>query len=327
MNENSVNGSMNQIEQPFQGEVPLALDKKDQSYERMEAQFRAILDNASVGIALTRNSRFELMGQHARQMFSFSEEDYLGSSTRIIFPSDEGYAKFGAQVREAFNDHGYFDGEQILQRKNGQEFWSHMLARGVIAGDPTGGTIWIIEDISGAKAIRDQLAWTATHDGLTKLVNRREFESRLTQAMIQFEGGDLCVMFIDLDRFKAINDSAGHATGDEVLRQVSELLEAQVRSSDTVSRFGGDEFAVLLPGCTLVRAQQLAEQMRSAIEDWRLMRGGQEFSVGASIGLAAVVPVMVDIAAVLHAADSACYDAKKGGRNRVVTYMPQQSAP
>lgn len=317
---------MSQIEKHLQGEVAKALDLKAQSYQRMEAQFHAILNNASVGIAITRNACFELMGQHSCQMFGFSEEDYLGSSTRLIFASDEAYANFGTQVREAFIDHGFFDGEQILQRKNGQEFWSHMLARGVIAGDPTGGTIWIIEDISGAKAAHDQLAWTATHDGLTKLVNRREFESRLTQAMIQYAGADLCIMFIDLDRFKAINDTAGHATGDEVLRQVSELLQAQVRASDTVSRLGGDEFAVLLPGCTLVRAQQLAEQMRSAVEEWRLVRGGHEFSVGTSIGVAAVTPEMADIAAVLNAADSACYAAKKGGRNRVETYLQSKSA-
>ena len=93
-----------------------------------------------------------------------------------------------------------------------------------------------------------------------------------------------------------------------------------------VSRLGGDEFAVLLPGCTLVRAQQLAEQIRSAVEEWRLVRGGHEFSVGTSIGVAAATPEMTDIAAVLNAADSACYAAKKGGRNRVETYLQSKSA-
>lgn len=308
-------------------DVTLVHEKQTQSQMIMVAQLRAILDNASVGIAITRDSRFELLGQHACRMFGYPETDFLGRSTRLIFSSDEAYAEFGARVRAAFIDHGFFGGEQILQRNDGSEFWSHMLARGVVAGDPAGGTIWIIEDISEAREARDKLSWTATHDSLTQLANRREFESRLTQAITQFKGRSLCVMFMDLDRFKDVNDSAGHATGDEVLRQISRLLEAQVRESDSVSRLGGDEFAVLLPGCSLQRAQQLAEQIRAAVENWCLIQDGQQFSVGASIGVAEVTPELADIAAVLQAADSACYDAKKGGRNRVATYVPRQSAP
>jgi diguanylate cyclase (GGDEF)-like protein len=134
-------------------------------------------------------------------------------------------------------------------------------------------------------------------------------------------------MFIDLDRFKAINDSAGHAAGDEVLRQIARLLQAQVRESDSVCRLGGDEFAVLLPGCSLERAQQLAEQIRAAVDNWRLLHEGQEHSVGTSIGVAAVSAEMADMAAVLRAADSACYDAKHGGRNRVATYSARQAEP
>lgn len=306
-------------------DVTLVYEKQTQSQMIMVAQLRAILDNAFVGIVITRNSRFELLGQHACRMFGYSEDEFRGHSTRLIFSSDEAYAEFGARVRAAFLAQDHFDDEQILRRKDGSEFWTHILARGVVAGDPGGGTIWIMEDISEVKAARDKLSWTATHDSLTQLANRREFESRLTQAITQFRGRSLCVMFIDLDRFKIINDSAGHATGDEVLRQISRLLEAQVRESDSVSRLGGDEFAVLLPGCSLKRAQQLAEQIRAAVESWRLIQDGQQFSVGASIGVAEVTPELADIAAVLQAADSACYDAKKGGRNCVATYVPRQS--
>jgi diguanylate cyclase (GGDEF)-like protein len=105
------------------------------------------------------------------------------------------------------------------------------------------------------------------------------------------------------------------------------LLEARIRQSDTVARLGGDEFAVLLPGCSLSRAQQLAEQIRAVVDDWRLPHHGQVFSVGASIGVAAVTPELVDLASVLQAADSACYEAKKGGRNCVATYEPRKPPP
>lgn len=303
-------------------DVTLVHEKQTHSQLQMVAQLRAILDNAFVGIAITRSGHFELLGQHACRMFGYSEEELLGRSTRLIHTSDEVYVEFGARVSVAFKTQGHFDGEQILQRKDGSEFWAHMLARGVIAGDPAGGTIWILEDISEVKAARDKLSWTATHDSLTQLANRREFESRLTQAMAQFNGLNLSVMFIDLDRFKEINDSAGHAAGDEVLLQISRLLEAQVRQSDTVARLGGDEFAVLLPGCSLARAQQLAEQIRVAVDSWRLLHEERSLSVGASIGVAAVTRELADTTSVLKAVDSACYEAKNAGRNRVATFVP-----
>ncbi len=307
-------------------DVTLIHEQQTQAQLLLVAQLRAVLDNAFVGIALTRNSRFELMGRHACLMFGYSEEEFRDQSTRLIFASDEAYATFGQRVRDAFKTLDHFDGEQILRRRDGSEFWSHTLARGVIAGDPSGGTIWIMEDISEVKAVRDKLSWTATHDSLTQLANRQEFESRLAAAVVQFKDRGLCVMFIDLDRFKIINDTAGHATGDEVLRQIARLLEAQVRESDTVARLGGDEFAVLLPGCSLARAQQVAEQIRAAVELWRLRKDGQEFSVGASIGVAAVTPELPDVSAVLQAADSACYDAKNAGRNCVATFVPGKSS-
>lgn len=303
-------------------DVALLHEKQTHSQLAMVGQLRAILDHASVGIAITRNGHLELLGQYLCRTLGYAETEILGCSTRLIQVSDEAYAEFGARVAIAFQTQGYFDGEQLLRRKDGSVFWAHMLARGVVEGDPGGGTIWILEDISGAKADRDELSWTATHDSLTQLPNRREFESRLTQAMSQFSGRKLSVLYIDLDRFKAINDTAGHAVGDEVLRQISRLMEAQVRESDTVARLGGDEFAVLLPGCSLERAQQLAEQIRTAIETWRLAHGGQTFSVGASIGIASVTPEFSDMASVMNAADGACYQAKKGGRNRVITHVP-----
>jgi diguanylate cyclase (GGDEF)-like protein len=140
--------------------------------------------------------------------------------------------------------------------------------------------------------------------------------------MTQFTRQNVCVMFIDLDKFKSVNDNAGHAAGDDVLRSVAAQFEAAIRQSDTAGRLGGDEFAILLPGCPLLRAQGIAEDVRKAVESYRLQVDGQEYSVGTSIGLVEVSPDLPTIAAVLHAADSACYEAKRCGRNRVVTYLP-----
>lgn len=307
-------------------DVTLAQQRRLRDSMAMVNQLRAILSNASVGIIITRSGRFELLGQHACRMLGYSEDELLGRSSRIIQQSDAAANDFGDRVQSGFRDSGVFDGEHILKRKDGSEFWAHLLARGVVAGDPSGGTIWIVEDISDARAAREQLSWSATHDSLTLLPNRREFESRLSHAMSQFAGRHLCAMFIDLDHFKAVNDSAGHAAGDDALREVAHLLEAQLRESDTVARLGGDEFAALLPGCSLSRAQQLAEQMVAAIHNWRLSHTGGPLQIGASIGVVAVTPQMAELAEVLHAADTACYAAKRAGRGRVVTFSPEQQS-
>lgn len=283
-------------------------------------QLKAILGNASVGIMISRKGRFELVGRHLCQMFGYTEGELLGQRTSTIYRSHKAYEELGPRMRADLTAHGRFDSELLMRHKDGHEFWVHMLGRAVVPGDDSAGTIWILEDISQAREQRDRLSWSATHDSLTGLVNRREFESRLEQAMVQFNRHQVCAMFIDLDKFKTVNDSAGHAAGDEVLRSVADLFGKAVRQSDTVGRLGGDEFAILLPGCGLDRALHIAEQVRSSVEAYRLDAGGRQFSVGTSIGLVEVTPALPSIAAVLAAADSACYEAKRGGRNRVVVW-------
>ena len=288
--------------------------------QQAQRHLQAILDNASVGIMISRSGRFELVGRHLCQIFGYTEEELLGQRTSTIYRSHQAYEELGPRMRADLTAHGRFDAELLMRHKDGHEFWVHMLGRAVVPGDDSAGTIWILEDISQAREQRDRLSWTATHDSLTGLVNRREFEGRLEQAMAQFQRHSVCAMFIDLDRFKAVNDTAGHAAGDDMLRSVAGLFNAAVRQSDTVARFGGDEFAILLPGCPLPRAQQIAEQVRAAVDAFRLDVDGQAFSVGTSIGLVEVTPELPSLAAVVAAADAACYQAKRAGRNRVVVW-------
>jgi len=302
-------------------QVTMAREKAQMAQGVLLDQMKAILKNASVGILFTRDGQFELAGHKICELLGYEEHELYGQLVRMIYPSDEAYAELGGRARKQFAERGYFDDELVFKRKDGSTFWAHMLGRGVIPDDPSGGTIWIVEDITQARAAREQLSWAATHDSLTQLANRHEFEVRLVQAMQHLEGRDIGVMFIDLDHFKAINDAAGHAAGDEALRQIARLLEDHVRQSDTVGRMGGDEFAVLLPGCSLARAQEIAEQIRDGVAHWYLNHEGQSFSVGASIGVVHVANDLPDVAAVLNAADSACYAAKRAGKNRVETFV------
>ena len=159
----------------------------------------------------------------------------------------------------------------------------------------------------------------ATHDALVDLVNYREFHARLQRAAVKAaqEKQPYALLFVDLDHFKQINDTAGHAAGDETLRQVGLLLKEQLRATDTAARMGGDEFAVLLPRCPRERAEQIARNILFALQQLELHWEGRTFRVGASIGVAYTNAGEYDTAAVLRAADSACYVAKRTGRNRI----------
>lgn len=166
-----------------------------------------------------------------------------------------------------------------------------------------------------ARALHHQ----ATHDSLVDLINHGEFQRRLERLTEHQEqpGPEFCLMFIDLDLFKVVNDSGGHAAGDAMLQAVARILRAHTRARDTAARIGGDEFALLLEGCPAERALEIAEHVRRDIANLRLDFEDQVFAIGASIGLTYGRSGMHTASSVLKAADAACYAAKEGGRNRV----------
>ena len=181
------------------------------------------------------------------------------------------------------------------------------------------GVVLVLHDVTQARQLSQQLAWQATHDELTHLANRREFERRLSLLLDNSEETSV-LCYIDLDRFKLINDTCGHASGDELLLQISDILAGQVRATDTVARLGGDEFAIILCQCSLELARRIANWICQSVREHRFIWEGQSFSVGASIGLVEIRPNKQDLATVLAAADAACYAAKEEGRNRVHIY-------
>ncbi len=172
-----------------------------------------------------------------------------------------------------------------------------------------------------------KLAYHASHDPLTNLVNRLEFEKRLALALhtAASQGRQHSVMYLDLDQFKIVNDTCGHAAGDQLLRQVSALLKEQVREGDSLARLGGDEFGVLLENCPMQEAIGIANNLRLCIADFRFVSEGKAFSIGASVGVVQVADGMLSLTDILSAADSACYMAKEKGRNRVQLYRPHDS--
>jgi diguanylate cyclase (GGDEF)-like protein len=180
----------------------------------------------------------------------------------------------------------------------------------------------LLADIAARRAAEETLSWQATHDTLTELENRRQFEVTLDRHLesARRQGACHAALYIDLDQFKVVNDTCGHAAGDSLLRQLSQVLLARMRRGDSLARLGGDEFGVLLERCDLLHAQRVASQLLADIRAFRFEWQGQVFSLGASIGVAGITAESRDLEGVLAAADTACYVAKDRGRNRVQVY-------
>jgi diguanylate cyclase (GGDEF)-like protein/PAS domain S-box-containing protein len=190
------------------------------------------------------------------------------------------------------------------------------------------GAVILLHDVTELRGLHRQMSYQATHDALTGLVNRREFERRLdeaTEAARRGEAGHM-LCYLDLDRFKIVNDTSGHLAGDSMLREVAKLLREAVRDSDTVSRLGGDEFGMLLVGCPLDKARQIADDVCRSIATYRFVWHDRVFNVGVSIGLIEIGREAGSVEQLLAAADSACYVAKKEGAGRVSVYSARDEA-
>ncbi len=185
------------------------------------------------------------------------------------------------------------------------------------------GSVMVFHDTSNESRLFRQLSYQASHDAVTGLVNRNEFENRLMAAIdeLKTEGrGTHALLYIDLDQFKVVNDTFGHAAGDELLRQLSELIQTRIRSTDEFARLGGDEFAVLLERCNENGAMETAESIRDAIEGYRFEWQESFTTIRCSIGVVIVDQEAEDVGSVMSSADVACYSAKDMGRNQVHLY-------
>ena len=184
------------------------------------------------------------------------------------------------------------------------------------------GAVIVFHDVTKERRLKRALSYQASHDALTGLINRREFDNRLHAAVLSAQRGEgtYALLYIDLDQFKVVNDTCGHQAGDRLLRDVTGLLQGRVRASDTIARLGGDEFGVLLEGCTPEQSARIADGVRQAIKDYRFIWGATTLSVGASVGVVQIGADTESVAAIMSAADIACYAAKDEGRNRVHVY-------
>jgi diguanylate cyclase (GGDEF)-like protein/PAS domain S-box-containing protein len=190
------------------------------------------------------------------------------------------------------------------------------------------GLVLVLHDTSELRGLTRQMTYQASHDALTGLVNRREFERRLQEALDLAQTGDTAhgLCYLDLDRFKVVNDTCGHTAGDNMLREVASIIKEAVRDSDTVGRLGGDEFALLLVGCPLEKARQIADDVVRSVNDYRFVWKDKIFNIGVSIGIVEIGGNGGTIEDLMNSADSACYVAKKQGGLHVHVYSAREEA-
>ncbi|ALR77334.1 diguanylate cyclase [[Enterobacter] lignolyticus] len=188
------------------------------------------------------------------------------------------------------------------------------------------GSVLVIQDVTESRKMLRQLSYSASHDALTHLANRVSFENNLKRLLqtVQETRQRHVLVFIDLDRFKAVNDTAGHAAGDVLLRELSSLMLSQLRTSDILARLGGDEFGLLLPDCNIESARYITTRIIDAINDYRFMWEGQVHRIGASAGITVIDEHNCQSSEVMSQADIACYASKNNGRGIVTVYEPQQ---
>ena len=305
-------------------------------------QFEAVMAHATISIVILREGVVQVAGRQACQMLGYTADELRGRPVRDIYMSDTDYAETAARMKASFAAHGALMGDVRLRRKDGSPVWVRVQGRSVSAHDPDGGgTVWTLEDLTAIHEAREQNVWLATHDPLTQLSNRQGCERRLhlllaermarrhSDAPPANAGTGWCdgvFLYLDLDHFTVVNLVAGHDAGDDVLCHVAQLLQAQVGQSGWVARLGGDEYGVVLPGCTAAHGAVVAAQLCAVVQAWEPVYQGRSFTLGASVGMVVLDARTQDAAAVLQAADMACYDAKRAGRNQVVQHAPRPAA-
>jgi diguanylate cyclase (GGDEF)-like protein/PAS domain S-box-containing protein len=234
--------------------------------------------------------------------------------------------------------------ESLLRRRDGVEFAVRVSAAPIRDRDGhTLGAVIVLHDMTETRRLTRELSWQANHDALTGLPNRRVFESRLARAVASArEAADApslargprldpigdnrhnhALLYLDLDQFKVINDTAGHQAGDALLREITALLRRRLRGGDLLARLGGDEFGVLLEDCPLDEARRIAADLCQAVAAHRFTWTSKIFPTSASIGVALIDAATPTAESALTAADLACYAAKDLGRNRVHVHHEQ----
>ncbi len=305
-------------------ESQLALEK-----ERLKVTLEAIADGV---ISTDAAGLVTFMNPAAEQLTGWRSAEALGAPIEDVFAVlDEATGQPGASpVRECLKSGRLYvvDTDAVLASRDGRRRDLRNSAAPVRT--PHGeliGAVLVFQDVTHSRALQRELAHTAMHDSLTGLPNRASFEQALRDVIEQAhrEMREHALCFVDIDRFKAVNDSAGHGAGDALLQEIAGTIKGACRADDLAARIGGDEFALLLPDCSVAGAERVAQKVIAAIAAIRFTWGGATYEVGASVGVTAIDAKAKGPAELMSQADAACYVAKARGRNCVAIYDEKTS--
>ncbi len=301
----------------------------EQELHREKERAQITLQSIGDGVITTdREGRIEYINPVAEELTGWKLEDAAGRPVNDVF---RGYHEETCEPLEnplavAMRSHRPVKSLRptLLIRRDGNEMYIESTAAPIRGdgGEITGGVL-VFHDVSESRELNRRLSYHTSHDLLTGLVNRSEFESQLERALNNAEKTDAhyALCYLDLDQFKMINDSCGHAAGDTLLAQLGQLLKSKIRWRDTLARLGGDEFALLLESCGLDEAVDIAESLREAVEAFKFSWDDRVFRISTSVGVVPLSPSEHDVAGLLTAADSACAAAKESGRNRIHVFQ------
>ena len=305
------------------------------SLSRSKRQAQYTLESISEGIITTDNDgRIDYMNLAAETLIGTNRDDASGHRIGELFTlvDDADRRPLGDPVERclAMRRRVNMGRRAVLVTVDGEHEHSVELTASPVRGpsNSISGAVVVFHDVSELRGLTRKMSYQATHDPLTGLINRREFERRLDEAMDSAHAEESVHMlfYMDLDRFKAVNDSCGHMAGDNMLREVAGLIKDEVRDSDFVGRLGGDEFGAILIGCPIDKARQIAIDICNAVSDYRFVWKDKIFNIGISIGLVEISHASGTLQDVMSAADSACYMAKQQGKGQVHVYSARDEA-
>ena len=300
-------------------------DNSEQLLIQEKERFSITLQSIADGVITTdAESRIVYMNPGAERMLDMTANDALGKELASVYQSkdDDTDTELENALTLAMRK-----GEPVERVDMGHVLCSHKGYRHMVDESATPifdsnkqvvGGVLVFRDVSEQRLLAEELSYRATHDPLTGLANRTEFERNLRNLYQQSKRENVkhAMLFIDLDQFKLVNDAGGHSAGDELLRNVGSVMRSALRQSDLLSRLGGDEFAALLSTCSISEAEKIATNMLSALSEIRFDWDGRVYKVAASIGIASIDAEAYSVAQIMSSADAACYTAKDKGRNR-----------
>lgn len=304
--------------------------KAEQILFEEKNKFQVTLESIMDGVVtVDKLQRISYINPDAVRLSGYSKEEAVGKPVseiiRILNPSSKNKPD---NIVQTCLQHGRvitFNDNMFLYHKDGYVTTiKQVVAPMFDHNKEVIGAVVVLHDVSESHQLAQKLSYQASHDSLTGLINRREFEIRLEQFIdrTRTDRSQHVMLYIDMDNFKIINDTCGHVAGDQLLRQISDLLEQKLRRGDVLARLGGDEFGIVLDSCPIDIAEKIAKSICADINEYHFIWESHVYKTAASIGLVTINEESEDVNTILRLADSTCYAAKDFGKSRVHVYQP-----